>query len=198
MTKGGETRERILDTAFRLAAREGLDGLSLSMLAGELNLSKSGLFAHFSSKEELQMEMLHTASVRFVSTVMAPAFKQSRGLARLNALFDRWIQWASDPSLPGGCIFVAAAAEFDDREGKIREYVVGQQRLLLQAIERAASMCVETGEFRKGFDEEQFAFEFLGIYLAFHEARRLLRDPRAEKRARKAYTRLIEAASAAN
>lgn len=198
MSKGADTRGRILDTAFRLAAREGLDGLSLSTLAGELNLSKSGLFAHFRSKEELQLEMLQTASDRFVTTVMVPAFGEPRGLRRLNALFHRWIQWASDPLLPGGCIFVAAVAEFDDREGRIRDYVVGQQRLLLQAIERAASLCVESGEFRKDFDEEQFAFEFLGIYLAFHEARRLLRDPRAEKRARKAFARLIEAASAAN
>ncbi len=198
MTKGLETRERILDTAFRMAARDGLEGVSFSTLASELGLSKSGLFAHFKSKEELQLEMLRTASQHFVDQIMTPAFKERRGLPRLNALFDNWIRWASDPDLPGGCIFVAASTEFDDHEGRVRDFVVEQQHLLLQTIARAVSLCIETGDFRKDLDVEQFAFEFLGVYLAFHEARRLLRDPRAEKRVRKAFARLIEAASAAN
>jgi AcrR family transcriptional regulator len=198
MTKGLETRDRILDTAFRLAARDGLDGLSLSALAGELGLSKSGLFAHFRSKEDLQLQMLQVASDRFVQTVMVPAFQERRGLPRLDSLFDRWVRWASDPELPGGCIFVAAASELDDQEGRVREFVVAQQRRLLEAIARATNIAVQAGHFRRDLDVDQFAFEVLGIYLAFHHARRLLRDPRAEKRARRAWAHLIESARSAN
>src|SRR6267143_1379677 len=95
MAKGPQTRDRILDTAFRLAARDGLEGLSLSALAAEIGLSKSGLFAHFTSKEELQLEMLRVASERFMEEVMAPAFKQPRGLPRLRALFEGWRRWAT-------------------------------------------------------------------------------------------------------
>src|SRR5467141_4076149 len=196
VTRGIGTRDRILDTAFRLAAREGLDGLSLAALAGDLGLSKSGLFAHFDSKEELQLEMLRVASERFVDKVMRPAFKQARGLPRVRALFENWRRWATDPSLPGGCVFVAAAAELDDRDGPVRAYVVSQQRGLLQAIARTAKLAVEVGHFRRDLDVEQLAFEVLAIYLAFHHSHRLLRDPRAEQRLRRAYTRLVENAAA--
>ncbi|HZR07596.1 MAG TPA: TetR/AcrR family transcriptional regulator, partial [Myxococcales bacterium] len=179
MAKGLQTRDRILDTAFRLAARDGLEGLSLAGLAGELGMSKSGLFAHFGSKEELQLEMLRTASDLFVAKVLAPSFRQPRGLPRVKALFENWRRWATDPGLPGGCIFVAAAAELDDRDrSPVRDYVVSQQQALLQAVARAARLAVEVGHFRRDLDAEQFAFEFLGIYLAFHQSHRLLRDPR--------------------
>src|SRR3954469_1733515 len=191
MAKGAETRDRILDTAFRLAARDGLEGLSLAGLAGELGMSKSGLFAHFASKEELQLEMLRTASDRFVAKVLAPSFRQPRGLPRVKALFENWRRWATDPGLPGGCVFVAAAAELDDREGPVRAYVVSQQEALLEAVARAARLAVEVGHFRRDLDAGQFAFEFLGIYLAFHQSHRLLRDPRTEQRARRAYARLV-------
>ena len=192
MTKGLETRDRILDTAFRLAARDGLAGMSLSGLAGKLQLSKSGLFAHFGSKEELQLEMLRVASERFASQVLLPSFKKARGLPRIQALFENWRKWATDPALPGGCVFVAASAELDDREGKVRDYVVSQQRALLAAIARSATIAVEAGHFRRDLDTDQFAFDFLAIYLAFHEAYRLLRDPRAERYARRAFTRLVD------
>jgi len=192
MAKGLQTRERILDTAFRLAARDGLEGLSLAGLASELGMSKSGLFAHFLSKEELQLEMLRVASERFTEKVMRPSFQQPRGLPRLRALFENWRRWATDPSLPGGCVFVAAAAELDDRSGPVRAYVVSQQELLLKAIAHAARLSIEVGHFRRDLDVEQFAFDVLGTYLAFHHSHRLLRDPKAEKRARRAYTRLLE------
>ena len=195
MTKGLQTRDRILDTAFRLAARDGLDGLSLSGLAGELGMSKSGLFAHFTSKEELQLELLRTASERFVANVMVPSFKQPRGLPRIKALFENWRRWASDPALPGGCLFVAASAEVDDREGPVRAYVVEQQQALLQAIARAARIAVEQGHFRRDLDVDQFAFELNGIYLSFHHSQRLLRDPAAATKARRACARLVEDAA---
>jgi AcrR family transcriptional regulator len=193
MAKGLQTRDRILDTAFRLAARDGLDGLSLSTLAGELGLSKSGLFAHFTSKTDLQLELLRVASERFVEKVMAPAFKRPRGLPRFQALFDNWRRWVTD--LPAGCIFVAASAELDDRDGPVRAYVAAQQRGLLEAIARTARICVEEGHFRRDLDLDQFAFDVLSIYLAFHHSHRLLRDPRADQRARRACKRLVDDAA---
>jgi AcrR family transcriptional regulator len=195
MAKGMETRERILDTAFRLAARDGLEGLSLAGLAGELGMSKSGLFAHFGSKEELQLDLLRTASDRFIAKVMQPSFRQPRGLPRLKALCENWRRWATDPSLPGGCIFVAAAAELDDRDGPVREYVVSQQRELQQALARCVRQAVEAGHLRRDLDVDQFVFELEGIYLSFHQAHRLLHDPRSSERARRALARLVEDAA---
>jgi AcrR family transcriptional regulator len=194
VSKGHSTRERILDTAFRLAAREGLEGMSLATLADELKMSKSGLFAHFRSKEQLQLEMLSVASRRFVENVLEPSFRERRGLPRLRALFENWRKWAMDPRLPGGCIFVAASAELDDREGPVRAYVVEQQKELQQTIERAIRLCIDAGDFRSDVDVEQLAFELLGMYLSFHQAHRLLHDPRAEFRARRAFNRLVSSA----
>src|SRR4051812_39686689 len=113
MSKGAETRDRIVEHAMRLASRDGLDGLTVAGLAGELGLSKSGLFAHFGSKDTLQVEVLEAATARFRDTVMRPALKAPRGEPRIRAMFERWLAWGDDPSMPGGCIIVAACAEFD-------------------------------------------------------------------------------------
>jgi AcrR family transcriptional regulator len=196
--KGEATREKILDTAFRLAARHGLDGLSLSVLAGEMHISKSGLFAHFRSKEDLQIETLGAAARRFIETVMLPAFRKPRGLPRVRQVFENWMRWATDPSLPGGCLFVAAAVEWDDREGRPRDYVVNTQKQLLAALARSAALAVEVGHFRADLDSEQFAFEMYSILLGYSHQRRLLRDPKAERRARAAFDRLVRSASAAS
>ena len=115
MSKGEATRERILDRAFLLAGRDGLEGLTIGALADELKLSKSGLFSHFGSKEELQVAVLDVASSRFTERVLLPAFKAARGLPRLERVFEQWIDWATDPKMPGGCIFQQANAELDDR-----------------------------------------------------------------------------------
>src|SRR5205085_11149339 len=131
MAKGLQTRERILDTTFRLAARDGLEGLSLAGLAAELGMSKSGLFAHFLSKEELQLEMLRVASERFTEKVMRPSFQQPRGLPRLRALFENWRRWATDPSLSGGCLFVAAAPDLVYWSVPTRAHAYSLQQSLL-------------------------------------------------------------------
>ena len=196
MSKGADTRARILDRAFRLAARDGLDGLSLSVLAGEMGVSKSGLFAHFRSKEDLQLEILRTAAEEFTEAVIVPALARSRGVARVRALFELWLRWTSDPALPGGCLFFAAASEFDDREGPVRDYLVGAERELLGALARAARIAVEQGHFRAGLDCDQFAFEEHSILLGYNFARRLLRDPKAERRARAAFDRLLHSSTA--
>lgn len=195
--KGAETRERILDRAFRLASRDGLEGLTLGTLAGELGLSKSGLYAHFGSKEELELEVLEEAVARFQANVLTPALKAPPGLPRLRRLFEQWMAWISDPALPGGCLFFAAATELDDRDGRPRDYLQATQRDLRAALAKAARLAVEEGHFRADLDCEQLAFELNGIALGYHHARRLLRDERAEARARTAFQRLLAAASIA-
>ena len=191
MTKGADTRQRILDYAFRLAARDGLGGVSLGSLADDIGLSKSGLFAHFRSKEELQLEMLRTAAAQFIENVMAPAFRKPRGLPRLRALFENWLDWQRN-----GCIFVTASVELDDQPGRARDYVAEQQQALMDSLTRSAEIAVDEGHFRKDLDAQQFAFEMEAIYLVFHHAHRLLRDPKAARRARAAFQRLIDFAAA--
>lgn len=195
MTKGEDTRQRILDRAFRIAGRDGLGGLTLNTLATDLGMSKSGLFAHFRSKEELQLQVLETAAARFEARVIAPALRAPRGVARLRKLFDGWLQWITDPAQPGGCIFVAAAAELDDRDGRPRDFLVDGQRRLRDTIVRLARAAIDEGQLRRDLDCEQLAFELLAIMLAYHHDKRLLRDGHPEVRARTAYARLLADAS---
>jgi AcrR family transcriptional regulator len=194
MAKGEETRERILDRAFRMAARDGLSGLSIGVLADELGMSKSGLFAHFGSKEDLQIAVLEAASQRFEEFVWRPALKAPRGEARLRKVLERWLLWINEPSSPGGCIFVAAASELDDKEGRPRAFLVGEQKKLCASIAKAARLAVEAGDFRSDLDCDQFAFDAYGVVLGYSYQRRLMRDPKAETRARRSFERLIELA----
>jgi len=191
VSKGEETRERIVERAWRLASRDGLSGLSIGKLATELGLSKSGLFAHFGSKEDLELEVLKAAVARFTEQVMKPAFAAPRGVARLRKLFRGWLAWANDPSQPGGCVFMAGASELDDSSGPQRDFLVSSQKSLLGALAKSARLAVEAGELAADLDCEQFAFETLGVVMAYHHARRLLRDPKADARAKHAFERLL-------
>jgi AcrR family transcriptional regulator len=194
MHKGAETRERIVDRALRLATRDGLDGVTIGALAGELGLSKSGLFAHFGSKEELQLAVLAEASKRFEAVVFRPAVRAARGEARLQRLFENWLQWLSEPGTPGGCVFLAAAVELDDHDGRPRDYLVGLQKQLMEALAKGAQLSIEAGQFRPDLDCTQFAFEFFALLLGCSHWKRLLRDPEAEPRARAAFARLLASA----
>lgn len=194
MSKGEETRSAILDTALALASTEGLEGLSIGGLAREVGLSKSGLFAHFNSKENLQLQVLETAAERFVAAVVVPALREPRGEPRVRALFERWLAWTKASYLPGGCPFVATAVELDDRPGPLRDYLVERQGQWLATMARAAAIAVEEGHFRHGLDTEQFAYELYSVLLAYHLFRRLLRDPQAETRCRRAFERLVGSA----
>jgi len=191
MSKGDATRERILDRAFRIATRDGLDGLSIGMLASELGMSKSGLFAHFGSKEDLQIAVLSAASQRFEEFVWRPAIKAPRGEPRVRKLLERWMLWINQPSMPGGCVFVAAAAELDDKDGRPRDFLVGEQRKLCAALAKAARLAIEAGHFRSDLDCDQFAFDAHSLVLGYNYQRRLMRDPKAEARARRAIERLL-------
>ncbi|HKA60214.1 MAG TPA: TetR/AcrR family transcriptional regulator, partial [Gemmatimonadales bacterium] len=170
--------------------------LTIGALAEELKLSKSGLFAHFQSKEALQIDVLEHAARRFSDSVVRPALQQPRGAPRMRALFEHWIGWERDVALPGGCIFVAAAAELDDRPGPVRERLVALQRDWINVLATSVRKGIEAGLFRSDVDPEQFAQDMYGIMLAFHFHTRLMHDARAAARARSAFDALLEGVAA--
>jgi AcrR family transcriptional regulator len=196
LTKGETTRAAILDEALALASQVGLEGLSIGELAKRLGMSKSGLFAHFASKENLQLEVLRSAADRFVEIVIRPALQRPRGEPRVRALFENWLAWAQADFSPGGCLFVSAAVELDDRPGPPRDYLVAAQRDFLGAIATAARIAVEEGHFRHDLEPEQFAFDLYSIYLAYQHFSRLLHSPEAEERLRRSFGELLERAQA--
>jgi AcrR family transcriptional regulator len=191
MSKGQRTRDAILEHAVRLASEVGLDGLTIGRLASDLDLSKSGLFAHFASKDALQVQTLDRAAERFVEVVIRPALSAARGEPRLRALLERWQRWPVEVPQPGGCIFVQAAAELDDRPGPAHDRLVMLQRQWLGVLGTAVRGAQEAGHFRADLDPDQIAFELHGIMLSFHHAARLLRDRRASARAQAAFERLV-------
>lgn len=196
MSKGERTHTAILDHATGLASQLGLTGLTIGALAENLKLSKSGLFAHFQSKEALQIEVLNHAARRFSETVVRPALHETRGAPRMRALLEHWLNWERDVALPGGCIFVAATAELDDRPGPVRDRLVALQRDWINVLSTSFRKGIEASAFRADADPEQFAQDMYGIMLALHFHRRLMRDAGAEARARRAFDTLLEGAAA--
>ena len=194
MGKGELTRNAILDRATALASRLGLGGLTIGHLSEELGLSKSGLFAHFGAKDALQVEILRFAAGRFVSEVVRPALAAPRGEPRVRAIFERWMDWGRSRVVPGGCLFVSSATELDDRPGPARDELVRLQREWLETIAICFRSGITEGHFRADADPEQFAHDLYAVMLGCHHAMRLLRDPSAESRARKAMEALLAAA----
>ncbi len=191
-SKGSDTRQRILDQALALASTTGIEGLTLGVLASSLDLSKSGLFAHFRSREALQVAVLEVAAERFRQFVVFPALAEPRGESRLRALITKWVEWGGAKFQPGGCIFVSAAAELDDRPGPVRDVLVKAQRDWFSTISQAVRGAVEEGHFRADVDPDQFTFEVYGIALSLHHHSRLMRQPGALARAQAAFERLVE------
>jgi AcrR family transcriptional regulator len=192
--RGEQTRQAILERATQVASRMGLAGVTIGTLADELDLSKSGLFAHFRSKEALQIQTLAFAAQLFVERVVRPALKAPRGEPRVRAVFEGWLGWARSGVLKGGCLFVAAATELDDREGPVRDELVRQQKDWLELLANVARSAIAEGHFRRDLDPAQFAYELHGIMLAYHHAQRLMRDTEAESRARRAFEAQVTAA----
>lgn len=184
MGKGDLTRTRILDEALRLASRDGVEGLSIGTLAAALRMSKSGLFAHFGSKESLQVAVLEYASERF-RTRMGPVHAATPGAESLQALLEVLMEWVDDPTMPGGCPIMAACFELDDREGAPREALLVRQRRLASLVRDAFAAMAGTG------DLDQAVFEFQSLTMGYHHAARVLRDPAARQRARQALTHLL-------
>jgi AcrR family transcriptional regulator len=191
MSKGEATRGVVLGHALSLASELGLDGLTIGKLATRVGLSKSGLFAHFSSKENLDVAVLEEATRRFVDLVVVPALKAQRGEPRVRALFEGWMRWSKADFMPGGCIFIAAAVELDDRPGLARELLVSTQKDWLGTLAGASRIATEEGHFRADLDAEQFAYELYAIVYGYHFISRLLSDPSAEQRVRVAFERLV-------
>lgn len=198
MSKGKRTRNAILEAGMAEASTNGLEGISIGGLAKRVGLSKSGLFAHFDSKEDLQMQVLESAVDLFVETVVSPAVKKPRGEPRVRALFDGWLAWSESSLLPGGCLFIATANELDDRPGPLRDFLVEKQRDWLDGLATAARLAVEEGHFRADLDVNQFAYQFYAIILAGHHFDRLLHDPKTYDRCRAAFEILIDRSRVTN
>jgi AcrR family transcriptional regulator len=191
MSKGAETREVVLDTASRLARTVGLGGLTIGSLAASADLSKSGLYAHFRSKESLQIQILEHTRARFVAEVMAPSLSTPRGEPRVRALFENWMTWDDKE---GGCLFVAASSELDDQPGPVRDELVRYQQDWLDSLAEVFRTGLAEGHFRPDADPEQFAFEVDGIMLSHHMFSRLFRDDRSASRAHHAFEALLDMA----
>lgn len=191
MRKGEQTRAAILDVALELASRNGLEGLTIGLLADRMNMSKSGVFAHFGSREDLQLEVVKLYHHRFEQEVFFPSITEARGLPRLVAMYTRWVKRVS-VEIASGCIYISGAVEYDDREGPIREELVSMVRAWQNALLRSVRQSVELGHLRAGLDAEQLVFEMHGLILALHHDARFLRNPGAVERARAAFEQLIE------
>jgi len=192
MSKGEQTRSAILDSALALTSEAGLAGATIGALAERTGMSKSGLFAHFQSKENLEVAILQEAVRRFVGLVIVPALEQKRGEPRVRALFDRWMTWPKHDFQPGGCIFAAAASELDDRPGPARDVLVGAQKDWMGTLAQAAQIAVDEGHFRKDLDVRQFAFEEFALVYGAQIVHRLGLDPRPGQKLRAGFDRLVK------
>ena len=195
MSKGEDTREQILEQAMETASRLGLEGISIGHLARKTGMSKSGLFAHFGSKEKLQMQVIQSATDRFIEEVTLPAIRSAaRGEPRVRSMFEHWLKWAAIDGLSGGCIFVTAAVEFDDRPGPVRDLLAKGQQDWVDTIARAARIAVEERHFRADLDCDLFAYAAYSLMLGAHHYHRLLDSPRALDFARSSFEALIQSA----
>jgi AcrR family transcriptional regulator len=192
LRKGDLTRAAIVEAALLAASRGGLEGLTIGTLADSMQMSKSGVFAHFGSREELQLAVLKAYVQRFVDEVLRPAVKKPRGLPRLEAILQRWVAFLAR-EMTRGCIMIAGAVEYDDVPGPQRDEMVaiitGWKRELIKAIRQAIS----EGHLRPRVDAQQLVFEIYGLMLAMHQDARLLRSADSAKRARAGLRRLIDA-----
>lgn len=190
MRKGEMTRAAILDVALDLASRDGLEGLTIGLLADRMNMSKSGVFAHFGSREDLQIEVVKLYHHYFEQEVFYPSMKEPRGLPRLQAMFARWIRRVS-VEIASGCIYISGAVEYDDRPGAIREELAGMVRAWKNALHRCVVQSVDMGHLGVGTDPDQLVFEIYGLILALHHDARFLKLPGSVERAEVGFERLI-------
>jgi AcrR family transcriptional regulator len=191
MRKGELTRAAILDVALDLASRDGLEGLTIGLLADKMNMSKSGVFAHFGSREDLQLEVLKLYHHRFEQEVFFPSVKETRGIQRLKAMFARWVKRVSI-EVASGCIYISGAVEYDDRPGPIREELMAMVGAWQGALLRCVKQCVECGDLKADTDPQQLVYEMYGLILALHHDARFMRIPGSLERAGKGFERVIE------
>ncbi len=182
--RGGRTRQTILEAAVDTASAEGLEGLTIGRLATQLSMSKSGLFAHFGSKEDLQLATIEAARSVFIREVILPAFEAERGVPRLWKLCDVWLSYVQGGVFSGGCFFAAAASEFDSRPGPVRDRIAGIMKEWLVTVRRAIVESQEAGQLNTDVDPTQLAFEFNSFELGANWAFQLYGDKQAFARAR--------------
>lgn len=190
LQKGQQTKQAIVDAALGLAAEIGLEGLSIGALAEVTRMSKSGVFAHFGSREELQISVIHAHFERFYETVFEPAMQADRGLPRVRALFANWMKRVS-VEIQSGCIFISGAVEFDDRPGPVRDALVNSVNIWLAAVDRAVEQAREVGHIKPDTEAHQMAFEIHGLILALHFEARFLGLPGAVERANIGFENMI-------
>ncbi|MGM9425827.1 TetR/AcrR family transcriptional regulator [Hydrogenophaga sp. MI9] len=176
LQKGQQTKAAIVDAALGLATQIGLEGLSIGALAEVMQMSKSGVFAHFGSREELQISVVREYHHRFEEEVFYPAMSVPRGLPRLRAMFDNWMKRTS-VEIDSGCIYISGAVEFDDRPGPVRDALASSVSTWLAAMKRAIELAVEEGHLRADTDANQMRFEIHSLILALHYEARFLRSP---------------------
>lgn len=191
MRKGELTRAAILDVAQNLASRDGLEGLTIGLLADKMNMSKSGVFAHFGSREDLQIEVLKLYHKHFEAEIFYPSMKKPRGLPRLEEMFARWIRRVT-VEIASGCIYISGAVEYDDRPGVIREELAGMVLAWQDALRRCVEQAIEVGHLRSDADPQQLVYEMYGLILALHHDARFIKRPGSVDRAQIGFERLIE------
>jgi AcrR family transcriptional regulator len=190
LQKGQQTKAAIVDAALGLATQIGLEGLSIGALAEVMQMSKSGVFAHFGSREELQISVVREYHTRFEEEVFYPAIGAPRGLPRLRALFDNWMKRTS-VEIDSGCIYISGAVEFDDRPGPVRDALASSVNTWLTAMRRAIEIAVEEGHLRADTDAEQMGFEIHALILALHYEARFLRSPDSVRRSLSAFEGIV-------
>ena len=191
MHKGQQTRATILDAALTLASHMGLEGLSIGALAEVTGMSKSGVFAHFGSRDELQIAVVREYHNKFEEEVFYPALREPRGLPRLRALFELWVKRVA-VEIDSGCIYISGATEFDDRPGPVRDALAGMVRAWHDALRKAIELARQEGHLRADTDPAQMAFEVHGLVLALHHDARFLRSAGAVERARRGLEHVLE------
>jgi len=190
LQKGQQTKAAIVDAALGLATQIGLEGLSIGALAEVMRMSKSGVFAHFGSREELQISVIREYFARFEDEVFYPAMKEPKGLPRVQALFGNWMKRVA-VELQSGCIFISGAVEFDDRPGPVRDALATSVQTWLAAMYRAVVLAKEAGHLRADADERQIAFEIHGLILALHYEARFLKTPGSMERTLQAFQSIL-------
>lgn len=193
LRKGQQTRVSILDAALAMASRDGLEGLTIGTLADRMGMSKSGVFAHFGSREDLQIAVLKQYHHQFEQDVFFPSMGEPRGLPRLQSLFTRWVERVGR-EIASGCIYISGAVEYDDRPGPIRDQLVDMVGTWQRSLLRATEQAIAEGHLKPDTDAAQLVFEMYGLVLALHHDARFIRSPGSVDRAHAGFARLIAGA----
>ena len=190
MPKEKVTKNDIIQKGLEMASHLSLEALTFGELAKEMKMSKSGLFAHFQSKENLQLDILNYAAQQFAEEVILPSLKVERGIPRIKAIVNKWIKWGS--RLGGGCIFVDSTTEFNDRPGNIQNLLFAQQKRWVDILRKIGESAVKSGDLKPDCDCEQFAFDLYSLILGYYYYDQLIKDPKIDERVQKSFMQFLK------